>query len=253
VSCDRERVTAFVDDVLEGAEQTLIETHVAECSSCRAQVAEERALRKGLKGLPAPELPFGLEQKVRKRLRRGHRFARVTRVVLPLAAVLVAALWVRGYAPFVAWELSRDHEHCFGMDEVPAEVWASEPELVAGWFEERGRSVPLLPSSVAGTTLVGGRFCPLPDISFAPHVYYASGKAQVSVFVVPHGVRMSGDYEGTSGGNAVALVRLGSDVMGVVSERPEEVDAFVDSLRTSVARLGPGRLLAPRTPLPPRF
>jgi anti-sigma factor RsiW len=237
MSCDRERVSAFVDGVLEGPERELVESHVALCDACRVQVAEERALRASLRSLPPPELPFGLAQKVRARLRRRRGVSALARVVLPLAAVLVVALWIRGYAPFVAWELSRDHDHCFGMNEVPAQVWASEPTLVADWFEENGARVPLLPASVGRLSLLGGRFCALPDISYTAHVYYASAEDEVSVFAVSHGVRMQGDFSSLTRGNVVTLLRLGSSVVAVVGDDEKQVAAFAHRLRTTVARL----------------
>lgn len=249
MSCEPERVTAFVDGVLEGEEGRRMEAHVAECETCRAQAADERALRTRLRALPAPELPFGLQQRVRARLRRRSRWPGKARALLPLAAVLVLALWARGYAPFVAWELSRDHQHCFGMTRLPAQIWASEPDLLAAWFDEQGDRLPLLPSTAGGLALVGGRHCWLPDASRAAHVYYASDDHQLSVFVVPHGVRMSDDFATSSRGNAVALVRLGDRVVGVVGEDHGDVSAFVTGLRTSVAALGElGPVPAPVSP-----
>lgn len=236
--CEPEHVTALVDGALEGEDRARVEAHLAECAACRAQAADERALRTRLRSLPAPDLPFGLEQRVRARLRRRHRWPGVARAVLPLAAVLVLALWARGYAPFVAWELSRDHEHCFGMPRLPAQVWASEPALVEQWFEEHGDRLPLLPSTAGPLALVGGRHCRLADASRAPHVYYASEEGQLSVFLVPHGVRMGDDFATSSQGNAVALVRLGTRVVGVVGGDHGDVSAFVTRLRTSVATLG---------------
>jgi anti-sigma factor RsiW len=250
VSCEPERVTAFVDGVLEGEERARIEAHLVECAACRVQAADERALHTRLRALPAPELPFGLGHRVRTKLRRRPRWPGAVRALLPLAAVLVVALWVRGYAPFVAWELSRDHQHCFGMPRLPAQVWASEPDLLTAWFDEQGDRLPLLPSTAGGLALVGGRHCWLPDASRAPHIYYTSNDHQLSVFVVPHGVRMNDDFATSSGGNAVALVRLGSRVVGVVGEDHGEVSAFVTGLRTSVAGLGdlgpvPARVFLP--------
>lgn len=249
MSCDPERVTGLVDGALEGEEQARAEAHLATCERCRAQAADEKALRARLRALPPPELPFGLEQRVRSRLHRRGRWRGVARALLPLAAVLVLSVWARGYAPFVAWELSRDHDHCFSMPRLPAQVWASEPTLVEEWFEERGDRLPLLPSRVGPLALLGGRHCRLPDASRAPHVYYASDESQLSVFVVPHGVRMEDEFATTSRGNAVAVLRLGTRVVGVVGEDHGEVSAFVARLRTSVAALG---VLAPApAPLPP--
>jgi anti-sigma factor RsiW len=249
MSCDPERVTGLVDGAVEGDERMRVEAHLATCERCRAQAADERALHARLRALPAAELPFGLEERVRARLRRQGRWRGVARTLLPLAAVLVVAMWARGYAPFVAWELSRDHDHCFGLARLPAQVWASEPTLVEEWFEKRGDRLPLLPSRVGPLALLGGRHCRLPDISRAPHVYYASDEGQLSVFVVPHGVRMADDFATTSRGNAVALLRLGTRVVGVVGEDHGEVSAFVTRLRTSVAALGPSEPIP--APLPP--
>ena len=237
MSCEPERVTALVDGALGGDERARVEAHVAECEACRVQVANEKALQARLRDLPPPELPFGLEQRVRAHLRRrrSRRWPGAARALLPLAAVLVVGLWARGFAPFVAWELSRDHEHCFGMPRLPAQVWSSEPELVAGWFDEQGDRLPLLPSTVGRLGLVGGRHCWLADASRAPHLYYVSDDARLSVFVLPHGVRMSDDFATSSRGNAVALLRLGGRVVGVVGEDHGDVSAFVSRLRTSVA------------------
>jgi anti-sigma factor RsiW len=237
VSCDPQRVTALVDEALEAGDRAEVEAHVAQCERCRAQAAAERQIRTALGGLPAPELPFGLEQRVRRRLRGRNHASAVVRLLLPLAAMLVMALWARGYAPFVAWELSRDHKHCFSREPLPAEVWGSEPEIVTSWFGERGERLPLLPSSVRGLDLVGGRFCRLADASQAAHLYYTSDDGKVSVFMVPHGVRMTSDFTTRAAGNAVTLVRLGRRVVGVVSDDEREVEAFVSRLRTNVARL----------------
>jgi hypothetical protein len=156
---------------------------------------------------------------------------------VPLAAMLVVLIWMRGSAGVVAWELSRDHDHCFAREKLPAEVWSNDPSVVADWFAERGRRLPVLPASAGSLTLVGARRCPLPDLSTAPHLYYASERSHLSVFLVPHGVRLDHHFAARSRGNAVALVRLGGSVVGVVAADPDHVDAFVSRLRTSVAQV----------------
>jgi len=236
VSCDPQRVTALVDEVLEGEEKATIEAHLAGCEACRAQAADEERLRASLRTLEAPEPPFGLEQRVLRRLRGRGRLAGAVRVLLPLAAALVLVLWARGYAPLLAWELSRDHDHCFEMRELPAQVPASQPATVAAWFDERGTPLPELPETVGRLALVGGRYCWLmPDLSRVAHVYYTSDDQQVSVFSVPHAVRIDDHYTTRTKGNAVVLVNLGRSVVGVVGEDAEAVEAFVSRLRTSVA------------------
>jgi anti-sigma factor RsiW len=251
VSCDPQRVTALVDGALAGEERAAVQAHVAECETCRSQAADEGQLRARLRELPTPEPPFGLEQRVRRRLRGRGRMARAGRLVLPLAAVLVLGLWARGYAPLLAWELSRDHEHCFEMKELPTEIPASQPTIVADWFEERGTHLPMLPETVKGLALVGGRYCwLLPELSKVAHVYYTSDEEQISVFAVPHAVRVEGDFTTRARGNAVVLLNLGRSVVGVVGEDADSVEAFASRLRTSVARLDEAVPVSSRVLLP---
>ena len=241
MGCDPQRVTALVDEAVEREDRATLEAHLAECEACTAQAEEERHIRAGLRGLPSPAPAFGLEQRVRRRLRGRGRLSAAARLLLPLAAVLMVALWARGYAPFVAWELARDHRHCFGMDRLPAEVWASEPEIVTAWFDEQGTHLPLVPQAVGPLALVGGRFCWLPDASRVAHLYYASDDGEVSIFMVSHDARVGDKFATRAGGHAVALVRLGSNILGVVGDDENQVGAFVSRLRTSVAALrGPG-------------
>jgi anti-sigma factor RsiW len=243
VSCQTERVTALVDGVLAGAERADLEAHLAECAACRALVEEEEQVRAALRSLPAPQLPARLEARVRRRLRQARRprLTRLARLALPLAAVLVAGVWARELAPVVAWELSRDHDHCFSKARLPAEVWSAEPSVIARWFAERGSRLPLLPSAVRELVLVGGRRCPLPDVSFASHIYYASRERQLSVFVLSHGVHLDGGYATRSRGNAVALMRIGGRVVGVVGGDEDDVAAAVARLRVTVAAFDPAR------------
>lgn len=237
MSCDPQRVTALVDDALEGEERASVEAHVAQCETCRAQAEEERHIHQSLKGLTSPAPDFGLEERVRRHLRGPGRLHRAARYLLPMAAVLVLLIFARAHAPFVAWELARDHRHCFGMDRLPAKVMASEPAIVTGWFDEEGVRLPVVPTSVGSLSLVGGRFCWLPDLSRAAHLYYASDDGQVSVFKLGHDVRVGDHFATHTGGQSVALVRLGSTVLGVVGDDEDQVDAFVSRLRTSVARV----------------
>jgi len=229
LSCDRERVTGFVDGELEVEAAAAVAAHLETCSGCRAQAVAERGLRTRLRGLPTPELPAGLEERVRERPRRG--FPAVARWALPLAAALVAGFWVRGHAPFVAWELARDHGHCFSFRPLPAKVRSGEPDVVGEWFGRQGARLPAVPDRVGDLTLVGARFCALPDVSFAPHVYYASATSGVSVFVVHHGVRLDDRFAGRALGRAVRLLRVGGEVVGIVGEGESEVRAFEAAFR----------------------
>ena len=233
MSCDPERVTGFVDGELD-AEAAAVAGHLETCAACRAQADAERGLRERLRGLPVPELPQGLEARVRARTRR-RPFAAAARWALPLAAALVAAFWARGHAPLVAWELARDHDHCFSFQPLPAKVWSGEPGVVGDWFYRQGTRLPRVPGRVGDLALVGARYCPLPDVSRAPHVYYASATSQVSVFLVPHGVRFDGSFAGESRGRSVRLLRVEGETVGIVAGTEADARAFEAAFRPVLA------------------
>src|SRR5262249_2729713 len=131
---------------------------------CRDQEAFERGLRARMRALPAPEVPAGLEDRVRRRIRRRALPAGVS--WLPLAAgIVIALLWGRGAPPFVAWEVARDHLHCFSRDHLPAHaqsvVWPTAPAASPGGSRSGGPPLPLAPPAGGGGGLGGGRFPPL--------------------------------------------------------------------------------------------
>jgi hypothetical protein len=231
VSCERERVTAFVDGELDAEAVAMLVAHLDTCAACRAQVDEERSLRPRLRSLPLPETPAGLEARVRARLGRPSPVTRAVRWALPAAAALVVALWARGHAPLVAWELASDHDHCFSRRPLPAKVLSGAPGVVGEWFRERGTHLPRVPDRVGEIALVGARYCPLPDVSLAPHVYYASPTSQVSVFLVQHGVRLGAGFAGQARGRAVRLLRVEGETVGIVAGNDADARAFEAALR----------------------
>jgi anti-sigma factor RsiW len=244
LSCDPERVTGFVDGELDAEAAVAVAVHLEACAACRAQAEAERGLRARLRGLPVPALPRGLEARVRAGTwRRPLTPGVVARFALPLAAVLVAGIWVRGHVPFVAWDLARDHDKCFSRRPLPAKVWSGEPRVVAEWFEAQGTRVAGLPDRVGELTLVGARYCPLVGLSLAPHVYYESPGSHVSVFVVPQGVRLADRFAGAARKDAVRLLRVEGEVVGIVGEREGEVQAVESALRPVLAAwLAPRRV-----------
>lgn len=222
--CRPEVVTGYVDGALDGATRAEVESHLAECPTCREQAEAERALRERLHGLPEPEPRPELEVEVRRTLRRGP--PRRWRWALPLAASLAAlGLWGRGTAAFVAWELARDHAKCFAMRALPARVWGNDPVEIAAWFEAEETRLPSLPAGAAGLELVGGRYCPLLD-RFSAHIYYAEGNRHLSLFVIKGPLRLDGPYDTRTRGETVHIFRSAGATVALVSERPEDVAAF---------------------------
>ena len=98
--------------------------------------------------------------------------------------------------------------------------------------------MPLIPENVAGLGLVGARYCPLLD-RFAAHLYYTGGDRRASLFVLKGPARFRDAYEGRIGAQTVLLFRSAGTTVGIVSERPEDAEAFRRKFTTTVAALGP--------------
>lgn len=242
MSCDPERITAYVDGAIAGGACAELEAHLTACPACSEQLAAERDLRARLRALPAVEPRPGFEGDLRRRLRRAGR-SRV-RWLLPVAAgFALGYVWIRGSAPFVAWEMARDHAHCFGMEKLPAAIESQDPEDIVAWFNKDHDSawMPAIPSAVGPFEVVGARYCPFPGGSRAAHVYYVGSGRQVSLFVLTRRVRLQGTYSTTVRGRPVSLFRLAGATVGIVGERAGDCDAFERSLMTAVAanRAGP--------------
>lgn len=236
MSCEPERVTGFVDGELDPRAAAGVAAHLETCPACRAQAESERDLRARLARLAALDLPAGLEARVKQVIQAERRALPVAaRWVLPLAAALFAALWLRGYAPFVAWGLARDHAKCFSKQPLPAKVWSGEPAQVAGWFRESGSELPALPAQAGELALVGARYCPLASLAYAPHVYYASAGRHASVFVVPQGVRFEDPRASQARGEHVRLLRVEGRVVGIVAEEEDDARALETALRPVLA------------------
>ena len=121
MSCEPEQVTALVDGELAPAAAAAVAALTLK--GCpfgpRAGRGGARAGARGPRALPAPDLPLGLQARLHSRLRRRRQAVLAVRL-LPLAAALVAGMWLRGSVPFVAWYLARDHDKCFSRHPVPA-------------------------------------------------------------------------------------------------------------------------------------
>lgn len=239
MTCDPERVTGLVDDALAADERAEVEAHLAGCPDCHEQADFERALRSRLRGLAEVEMPRHLTRAVQRRLRPAPRLW----MAVPLsaaAALVLFLLWVRAAAPFVSWELARDHVSCFGKSKLPATLWSSDPGQIAGWFDEGGLRVPVVPESAGSADLLGARYCPLIDRRVA-HLYYSGDDVNLSLFVVPGSVRMGASHRAQAMGQTVHLLRVGGEVVGVVSASEEAVEAVERALTRTVARLDAAR------------
>lgn len=224
MSCDAERLTGYVDGELPAEEHARVTEHLRECAACREQVEAERALRERLRGLAVVEPRAGFEAELRSRLRRARPSP--FRMLLPLAAVLVVGLlWAARSPAVVAWELSRDHDHCFGAERLPVQLFTTDADEAVARLLPGGRTRLALPDTAGGLELVGGRRCPLADRRVV-HLFYAADKRRVSVFVIPGEVRVDLRFATEARANAVRILRVSGSLVGIVGEHDEDVAAF---------------------------
>lgn len=235
MSCEPEKVTAFVDGALDAMESARISAHVDSCGECGAQAAFERGLRRLLAVLPAPVLPEALEARVRRVVAPARRRSPLRRLLPVAAGVFALLLWAHSAPAVVATQLAWDHDHCFGRPRLPAKVWTADADTMIAWLESQGTRAPNLPERVGDLELVGGRHCPLGDRRVA-HVYYTGGDHQLSVYVVPGWVRLGGSRQMTRGDKTVRLLRTGGITVGLVSEQAQAVEAFERALTITVAQ-----------------
>jgi hypothetical protein len=147
------------------------------------------------------------------------------RAAVVATALVLVGLWVRGLPSFVAWQVARDHQRCFGRRLLPAHVWSSDPDEIRAWLESRGTPAPLLPSHANDAELVGARYCPLAD-RVAAHIYYGGGgQGLVSVFLLPGPARIGDGWSGMSRGLHVRLLRAVGRTVAIVGESEADVAA----------------------------
>jgi hypothetical protein len=163
---------------------------------------------------------------------------RVRAVVTSVFAVALVALglWARGLPSFVAWEVARDHQRCFGRRHLAARLYASDAWEIRQWLEARGTPVQPLPGRAGNVEIVGVRYCPLAD-RIAAHVYYGGEGSLVSVFVLSGPARVGIGWSGESHGLQVRLIPSAGRIISVVGESAADVDAVARAFRTSIARL----------------
>jgi hypothetical protein len=169
------------------------------------------------------------------------RARRVRGVLLAGAALAVFFLWLRGQPRFVAWEVARDHQRCFGRRQLAARLWSDDPWEIRDWLESRGTPVPPLPKGAGHVEVVGVRYCPLAD-RIAAHVYYGGEGSLVSVFVLSGSGRIGTGWSGVSNGLQVRLIPSAGRTISVVGESAADVDAIARAFRSSVARIDRPRL-----------
>jgi anti-sigma factor RsiW len=220
--CDafRRLISPFLDGELVGEDRTAFQAHVAACPSCRASLAEERAVVLAVKdALPLYEAPGRLREAVTGLL--GARPARRPpwRTALAAgaaAAVLAGAVWIARTGGPVSGErepaagfsslAARTHLR-YTAGQLPLEVTSDRADEVSRWFAGRVPFNLALPDYPVGPGerkpyhLAGGRLVSFQDDA-AAFVAYRMDARPISLLVT------SASLVQPAGGDVVASGNL---------------------------------------------
>lgn len=204
---DAERFLGYyVDGELLGEDRVELERHLAGCADCARKAHAQAAYKAELKAaLPRPELPVGLQERLRLALDRtpvavpGWRTTAWKYAPAAVAAVLLITLvgTTRRFSP-VAAEAITSHR----LD-LPVDVTGS-PDAVRAWFNQRV-NFAVRPPHLPSATLVGARLSQIRDRRAAYLVYNVRGN-RVSVFLFdPSDLAMESPRHFEAGGHEVYL------------------------------------------------
>ena len=200
MSCEwQDKISLFVDDELQGADQQQVSAHLSGCAECTASVAELLALKKAVQvGASRYAAPPDLHAAVYRQL---HPHARVSfwwkwgmsAVSLLLVVALGYALWPRssGKDPLLA-ELVDQHVIALSSPN-PVDVISEDRHTVKPWFQGKLPFTFNLPE-LAGSNykLIGGKAVYVQQKPGA-ELLYLIGQHKISVFVLQMpGDRVSG-------------------------------------------------------------
>lgn len=200
MSCEwQDKISLFVDDELQGADQQQVSAHLSGCAECTAAVAEHLALKKAVQvGANQYAAPPDLHAAVYRQL---HPHARVSfwwkwgmsAVCALLIVVLGYALWPRssGKDPLLA-ELVDQHVIALSSPN-PVDVISEDRHTVKPWFQGKLPFTFNLPE-LAGSNykLIGGKAVYVQQKPGA-ELLYVIGQHKISVFVLQMPVgRVSG-------------------------------------------------------------
>lgn len=191
MSCQwQDKISLFVDDELQGADQQQVSAHLSGCAECTAAVAEQLALKKAVQvGANRYAAPPDLHAAVYRQL---HPHARVSfwwkwgmsAVCALLVVALGYALWPRsaGKDPLLA-ELVDQHVIALSSPN-PVDVISEDRHTVKPWFQGKLPFTFNLPE-LAGSNykLIGGKAVYLQQKPGA-ELLYVVGQHKISVFVL---------------------------------------------------------------------
>jgi len=207
-----ESLAAYADGLLEPAERSGVERHLAACPACRRLAENEqsgrRLLRHASPQLLKETLPPGLRTRCEAlaRDRSVTNLARfgpwwrvrlvpvlLTVVVMIFGASAFFSLATRRSDALLAAQLTADHSKCFKFLGPPDGTSADARNIERMLLEQYGWKIHVPSSSAAeDVQLIGARRCLYGD-GLVPHVMYRVHGQDVSLFVLPGTERKADD------------------------------------------------------------
>jgi anti-sigma factor RsiW len=250
MECDEARplLDAYVDGQLELTRQLGIETHLADCASCKneaAQITNQNLLLR--MNMPVHKAPPELRSKIRATLRKEARarFSRISEYTRPL--VYAAALIVISCALAWTWltlspgkdkqlisEAISNHSRSLMVSHL-VDLASSDQHIVRPWFSGKlDYSPPVVDLTQAGYALVGGRVDILEKRPVAA-IVYQRGKQVVNLFVWPATNRkIDLDTQSERGYNFCGWNEAGLNFFCVSEISAADLEAFEDEIREHV-------------------
>lgn len=207
MTCDEVKplLNAGVDDEIDAADRTALDSHVETCASCAMELEELKSVRYAIRGeMPYYKAPLDLRNQVRDAVRgaeyldTGARYSAVARrtgwrvwgavaATVAFGALVSAPFFVnaRNQGQLVAEELLSAHQRALIGRSV--DVVSSDQHTVKPWFNGKlPFSPPVTDLRAEGFPLEGGRVDYAGDRPVAALVY-SRRLHRIDVFVWPSG------------------------------------------------------------------
>ncbi len=244
----RQSLDAYVDGELELTRQLAVETHLADCRSCKESADRLTDCSSFVRmNMPAYKAPSDLKSKVRATLRREDKpnfkwFTEYGRQIAYAAALIVLSC-------ALAWSLyslskSKDkdliaeaissHSRSLMLSHL-VDCASGDQQTVRPWFNGKlDFSPPVADLMQAGYTLVGGRIDVLEQRPVAA-IVYQHGKHVINLFVWPATDRkIDMDVKSQRGYHFCAWNKAGLNFFCISEISAAELETFEDEVREHV-------------------
>jgi anti-sigma factor RsiW len=229
-------IHALLDDELDAGHARDVETHVAACPRCAAQLRDYRDMRKSFAGAKLSfEAPSDLRRRVDARLpapaaRPDRRsllkgFAGGVGLSSAIAAGLVFAVMRTDQDSRMVGEIVSAHLRSLQADHL-TDVLSTDQHTVKPWFNGRlDAAPPVVDLTAQGFTLIGGRLDFLDGKAVAALVYRRRIHV-INLFIAQGGERRSASIETHQGFNVRRWGEPGFTLWAISDLNTEELEDF---------------------------